>query len=210
MRITDDRYLRDLRRLDLARRLIEHGARTKTIAIWTQLSPYRIRQLCRDYGCSADSRHSGVPPRSIAYFWRTPQMQIEAASLAGICKVLGVLPRTRMAARDFTLPARGERLCQAYEAYVDSFEKPRISIEYAVLLATALATTDDISIGKCVSCGGVVLVDLGDVVDNCCVYCAGRMPGYARSPLSAPTTRRRRSKRLARAAGQVGKQVILL
>lgn len=210
MRITDDRYLRDLRRLDLARRLIEHGARTKTIAKWTQLSPYRIRQLCRDYGCSAELRHRGVPPRSTTYFWRTPQMQIEAANLAGICKVLGVLPRTRMASREFTLPARGERLCQAYEAYVDTFEKPQISIEYAVLLATALATTDDISIGKCVSCGGVVLVDLADVVKNCCVYCAGRMPGYVRCPVAVQSTRRRRSNRLARAAGQIGKQVILL
>ncbi len=209
MRITDNRYLRDLTRLDLARRLIEHRARTKTIAAWTQLSPYRIRQLCRDYGYAGD--HRGVPPTRIGYFWRSPQMQVEAASLAGICKVMGVLPRTRMPnCGEFQAPARGERLCQAYEAYLDSFEKPRISIEHAVLLVTALSTTEDISVGKCVSCGGIVLVDLGDVIDSCCVYCAGRMPGYARSPLATETTRRRRSSRKDRSSGQIRRQVILL
>ena len=209
MRITDNRYLRDLARLDLARQLIEHRARTKTIAAWTQLSPYRIRQLCRDYGYLGD--HRGVPPRRVGYFWRSPQMQIEAATLAGICKVMGVLPRTRMPnVGEFTAPARGERLCRAYEAYLDSFEKPQISIEHAVLLVTALATTDAISIGKCVTCGGIVLVDLGDVIDGCCVYCAGRMPGYARNPLADQKARRRRSRRRTGEAGEIRKQVILL
>ena len=209
MRITDNRYLRDLTRLDLARRLIEHGARTKTIAAWTQLSPYRIRQLCRDYGYAGD--HRGVPPKRIGYFWRSPQMQIEAASLAGICKVMGVLPRLRMPnVAEFTAPARGERLCQAYEAYLDSFPRPQISIEHAVLLVTALSTTDAISIGKCVICGGIVLLDLGDVVDDCCVYCAGRMPGHPRSPLATERTRRRRSRRQPSTADKIRRQVILL
>lgn len=209
MRITDNRYLRDLTKLDLARRLIEHGARTKTVAAWTQLSPYRIRQLCRDYGYAGD--HRGVPPTRIGYFWKSPQMQIEAASLAGICKVMGVLPRTRMPnVSEFAAPVRGQRLCQAYEAYVDSFEKPQISIEHAVLLVTALSTTDAISIGKCVTCGGIVLVDLADVPDGCCVYCAGRMPGYSRSPLSVQRTRSRRSGKLASTADQIRRQVILL
>jgi hypothetical protein len=209
VRITDNRYLRDLTRLDLARRLIEHRARTKTIAAWTQLSPYRIRQLCRDYGYTGD--HRGVPPKRIAHFWRSPQMQIEAASLAGICKVMGVLPRTRIPnVADFTVPARGERLCQAYEAYLDFFAKPQISIEHAVLLVTALCTTDTVSIGRCVSCNGIVLVDLDDVRDGCCVYCAGRMPGYERSPLASQRTRRRRSSKRARAAREIRDQVILL
>lgn len=210
MRITDDRYLRDLTRLDLARRLIEYGARTKSIALWTQLSPYRIRQLSRDYGRPDNVRRSGVPPRSVTYFWRTSQVQIEAASLAGICKVLGVLPRTRISVQELTTPAHGQRLCHAYEAYLDSFEKPQLSIEYAMLLVTALATTDAVSLGRCVACGGIVLIDLADLVDECCVYCAGRMPGYARSPVAELNAQRRRSSRLAAAADQIREQVILL
>jgi hypothetical protein len=108
------------------------------------------------------------------------------------------------------VPARGERLCQGYEAYLDSFENPQISIEYAVLLVTALSTTDEVSIGKCVSCGGVLLIDLGAIVDSCCVYCAGRMPGYVRSPMAGQGTRRTRSNRLVRGNAEIREQVILL
>ena len=49
MRILDNRYSRDLRRHDLALRMIRHELRTATIIAWTGLSETRIRGLYRSY-----------------------------------------------------------------------------------------------------------------------------------------------------------------
>ena len=45
MRISDARFSRDLRRYQLAWRLIRHEVRTRTIERWTGLSMHRIRNL---------------------------------------------------------------------------------------------------------------------------------------------------------------------
>ena len=45
MRVSDDRYSRDLHRMDLARRMIRLEARTFTIRQWTGLSDDRIRKV---------------------------------------------------------------------------------------------------------------------------------------------------------------------
>ena len=58
MRVTDDRYSRDLRRYDLAVRLIRHEARTQTIRQWTGLTDDRIRKLYRSY-VRAGAGHGG-------------------------------------------------------------------------------------------------------------------------------------------------------
>jgi hypothetical protein len=47
MRISEDRYWRDLRRLDLAVRMLHLEARVGTVCTWTGLRPDRVRTLAR-------------------------------------------------------------------------------------------------------------------------------------------------------------------
>ena len=70
MRISEDRYSRDLRRINLAQRLIRHEVRTQWICAWTGLSDDRVRNLFRSYDKSSGrvQRHSGPSPTRIASF----------------------------------------------------------------------------------------------------------------------------------------------
>ena len=102
MRITDDRYTRDRLRLDLALRLIRHEARTRTIRSWTGLTDDRIRKLYRSYVADAGRRdvrrHRGKSPRQSAFFMRNAGIRREAAGLATLLCILGLLRRDGVAA----------------------------------------------------------------------------------------------------------------
>ena len=69
MRITDCRYDRDRQRLEVARRLIGHEARTHTIRHCTGLSGDRIRKLYRNYPTDSPGqrvrRRRGKSPASL-------------------------------------------------------------------------------------------------------------------------------------------------
>ena len=96
MRVSDDRYTRDRQRLDLALRLIRHEARTFTIRQWTGLSDDRIRKLYRSYVLDARCaraccRHRGKSPRQAAFFFRNSELNFQAAQLASLFVVYGLL-----------------------------------------------------------------------------------------------------------------------
>ena len=95
MRVSDDRYTRDRERFDLALRLIRHEARTFTIRQWTGLSDDRIRKLYRSYVLSEDAaavlRHRGKSPRQAAFFFRNPEVNFQAAQLASLFVLYGLL-----------------------------------------------------------------------------------------------------------------------
>ena len=149
MRVTDDRYSRDLRRYDLAVRLIRHEARTQTIRQWTGLTDDRIRKLYRSYvragaghgGGEGVRRHRGKSPRQVTFFARSRTLQLDTACLAAVFSMFGVLPPQRVADASRTLPGlvRGELLCDAYETYRRIAPQPQISFEHAAFLALALA-----------------------------------------------------------------------
>lgn len=166
MRISDHRYSRDRFRLDLALRFMRHEARTHTIRKWTGLSDDRIRKLYRDYleqspGSMPISRHRGKSPAQACYFIRTPRVQQEAAVLASLYCMLGALPAPTFAETDPPAPgvARGERLCQAFEAYLTFVQSAQISFEHAVLLVNELGRGVEIKVADCTICGGLVVVD---------------------------------------------------
>src|SRR5208282_4055186 len=96
MRIYDDRYTRDQRRLDVALRFIRHEARTRTIRTWTGLSDDRIRKLYRAYSGQIRGiplvRHRGKSPQQAAHFTRTARAREDAALLASLYRLLGALP----------------------------------------------------------------------------------------------------------------------
>lgn len=166
MRVSDDRYTRDRQRLDLALRLIRHEARTFTIRQWTGLSDDRIRKLYRSYVVNNDRRvlrHRGKSPRQAAFFFRNAELNFQAAQLASLFVVYGLLRGS-----DAGLESQyrvgslesGTLLCQTYEAYLEFHAPASISFEHAWFLLLALSRRDELGVARCDVCGGVRLRDL--------------------------------------------------
>lgn len=182
MRVSDDRYTRDRQRLDVALRFIRHEARTHTIRAWTGLTDDRIRKLYRSYLCGSGNatiaRHRGKSPQQVAFFTRTPRVQQESAVLASLCSLLGVVPQRQVADAARTLPgvARGELLCQAFEAYRALIAVPLISFEHTVFLVTALARGDELCFAGCEDCGSLFVADRLSLRGRSCPHCVAGEP----------------------------------
>jgi hypothetical protein len=180
MRVSDDRYTRDRQRLDLALRLIHHEARTYTIRQWTGLSDDRIRKLYRSYvmhhGKHAVLRHRGKSPRQAAFFFRNIELNFQAAQLASLFILYGLVAGT-----DRGLEPRyhlgslesGALLCRAYEAYLELHTPAGISFEHAWFLLLALARHDEVGMERCAACGGVRVRDLLAKHKLACSNCDG-------------------------------------
>ena len=175
MRISDNRYSRDRFRLDLALRFMRHEARTHTIRKWTGLTDDRIRKLYRAYLDETGhvARHRGKSPGQACFFTRTPRVQQETAVLASLFCLLGVMPAQVVVDAEHPLPgvARGERLCQAFEAYLMLVPSSQISFEHAVLLVNELTRGEELRLGDCMLCGGLVVVDSLALRDIRCGRC---------------------------------------
>jgi hypothetical protein len=175
MRISDNRYSRDRFRLDLALRFMRHEARTHTIRKWTGLTDDRIRKLYRAYLDETGhlARHRGKSPGQVCFFTRTPRVQQETAVLASLFCLLGVMPGQLVVDAEHPLPgvARGERLCQAFEAYLLLVPSSQISFEHAVLLVNELTRGEELRLGDCMLCGGLVVVDSLALRDLRCSRC---------------------------------------
>jgi len=178
MRISDDRYHRERQHMELALRFLRYEARTRTIHAWTGLSDDRIRKLYRSYLGDARRdlpRHRGKSPRQIAYFTRSLRMQEETVALASALWLLGVRPaegageppgsRARL--------ARGELLCQAFEAYRLVCPGALISFEHAVFLATTLAAGELLRIAWCAECGALTVAEPFALRAVRCRHCNG-------------------------------------
>jgi hypothetical protein len=181
MRISDKRYSRDLRRYSLAMRLIRHEARTQTIIAWSGLSMYRIRTLYRAYGTDRENpsvlRPRGRPPHQLSFFRRSARLASEAATLAGIARLLNVFPANP--AHDALEPLkslqRGEGICGAYELFHAYIPTSEVSIDHAFLLVNALFRGDEVRLGHCVDCDSLILVDCFNPSRQTCAYCSSSM-----------------------------------
>lgn len=78
MRLTDNRYSGEKQQFELALRMIQHEARTRTIRLCTGLSDDRIRKVYTTYfrnsGDMAVKRRRGKSPRQISLFVKTPSI----------------------------------------------------------------------------------------------------------------------------------------
>ncbi|HME41132.1 MAG TPA: hypothetical protein VKG63_19410 [Steroidobacteraceae bacterium] len=189
MRVSDDRYTRDRQRLDLALRLIRHEARTHTIRQWTGLSDDRIRKLYRSYVLDHDAapvfRHRGKSPRQAAFFFRNTELNFQAAQLASLYLMYGLLCSTHAGLESrYRIGAleSGALLCQAFEAYLDLHAPASISFEHAWFLLLALARRDEVGISRCAACGGVRLSDLLARRRSSCANCE---PALISAPVPA-------------------------
>ena len=194
MRISEDRYTRDLRRLELARRMLHLEARTRTICTWTGVSRDRVRKLARAStppDCPAGPmRHRGQSPHQIGYFFKSPRINAHASALACLCEMYEVLrpAPTTIPAQQFPSLARGENLCTAYEIYRAITLNSLISFEHGVLLATALAQGDELALNPCQECGGLFLIDRFAHHDERCEHCQSGVGDTFESIVSSPLT----------------------
>jgi hypothetical protein len=200
MRLSDERYEKDLRKLALARRMVRHEARTGSIMEWTGLSQWRLRMLWRQETGEEDElaplRHRGPMPSQLNLFYNSPLARSEAGALASSFRLHSVIPLEtgpgairRLAGLD-----RGERLCDAFEGYVSLVPEPRYSLDHAIQLLRALVLGDELAVAHCLGCRGVLVIDrLARGAPRCVVCRTGPLPGLslpgsdgAKSPALAP------------------------
>lgn len=182
MRITDDRYQRDRQRFDLAIRMIRHEARTRTIRTWTGLTDDRIRKLYKTYveACGPDvRRHRGKSPQQAAFFLRNQETRRQAAALAGLYAMLGLLQDAAAVRAGGSLAAIrwGDLFCRAYETY-RAFHRPhRISFEHACHLLHVLERRAELALDACPACGSLMVADLLDAEARVCAWCEAERHG---------------------------------
>ena len=152
---------RDLRRRQLAKRLVSHHARTQTIFEFTGYSRHRLATLRRRWQVPPEERHRGPSPTSFSVFFRSPRARNVATAAAVICRLLGA---TRPAvggriSRGIANLDFGEQLCEVHEALQACFPNVELEFEQVMLLAIGLSRHESIDLTTCVKCGIAVLAD---------------------------------------------------
>jgi len=167
MRVTDDRYAGELEKFDLAMRMIRHEARTGTIRACTGFTEDRVRKLvtsyCQKTGRAPLRRRRGKSPRQIAPFISTAERQAEASLLAALyiyCRVARVSPDGNLVRDEGDTPVElGQRVCQAFELYLELAPQPGLSFEWAWNLYHALLVTGELYFAWCSTCDSPYVQD---------------------------------------------------
>jgi hypothetical protein len=156
----EDADERDMRRRQLAKRLVFHQARTQTISHYTGLSRDRLDTLRQRWGVAAGERLRGPSPTSLVEFFRTSRNLQAATAAAVLFNLLGTLrkPGTH-SSQGSTALEQGEQLCYAYEALQACLPHVEIEFEHLLLLATGLSDGDELQLTHCTGCGVAILVD---------------------------------------------------
>jgi hypothetical protein len=163
MRVSENRYTRDLRRIHLAERMIRHEVRTQSICAWTGISDERVRNLCRSYdgNWTGAPRHRGHAPKVFTAIMRTSLMRCEASAIAGLVRALRLIPDEPVPNARKTLPSveLGERLCHAFELYKLVVPTAKLSMDQLILLVLTLAEGAELEVGHCSRCHAALLLD---------------------------------------------------
>jgi hypothetical protein len=189
-----DRYAREARRRELAIRLIRLEARSSTVCRWSGVSRQKVRTLQCSIAASsaihAPKRRRGPAPHGIDMFFRTAWMRAEASAAAVLCRLYGAIPdRTETPLKAVPTVERGERLCEAYETYLDLVSPARLSFEHFVLLVDALEAGEMLALESCTGCGAALLVEPATLARRRCECCrVTRVPdvGVATETTAAP------------------------
>lgn len=163
---------RDLRRRQLAQRLVAHQARTQTIFLLTGLSRHQLATLRQRWRITNEMRHRGPPPTSFAVFRSTVRVRAEAAALAVYWRTLANIGAPKGSTYDATSMVEfGERLCEVFEAYLACFPRAELDLEHLLLLARGLEEADAIALSNCSKCEAVILADLLGIRRRLCSHC---------------------------------------
>jgi hypothetical protein len=175
MRISEDRYTRDLKRIQLAQRLIRHEVRTQSICDWAGITDDRVRNLYRSYNSTSlvTQRHRGPSPKRLATFLRSPRLHTEASAIAGLAYVLGVIPAKPIpdARRNLPNVEVGERMCLSFEIFQKVAPESTLTMDQVILLVTALASGEELMVVHCGNCHGALLVDRMGLKRRLCRSC---------------------------------------
>jgi hypothetical protein len=176
MNYLDDPFGRDLKRIEVARRMVLHQARTQAIVTYTCLTRNRLATLRRRWRVPDESRRRGPSPRSLAAFLRTPNERSEAAAIVSLCVALEALPGQYSSSAVPALPRLeiADRLCEAFEAFRTWLPNSTIEFEELLLLANELATGSLIKLSTCRGCKGAILVFRHDIPRGTCPHCDRR------------------------------------
>jgi hypothetical protein len=170
MRISEDRYSRDLRRLNLARRLIRHEVRTQWIRAWTGFSERRVQNLFRSYERAQGSvrRPRGPSPFKATALLRSATLRKESSALGALAQIMEVVPGKR---RDRDGLEMGEGLCQVFESYRQLVPQSRFTMDQFIRLVLALADGHELVIGHCADCHAALLLDRLGLERRICPTC---------------------------------------
>lgn len=162
----DDSVAREIRCVELARRLIFHEARTQTISKLTGLSRNRLATLRRRLMVSEDARHRG-PPRSLDVFLRTSRGRTEGAAVAALFPLF----RNPTSIKRSTSLDEGEQACDIYDAYLAYYPQSNVRFEDLMLLKNSLAKGDLLELGLCRVCKGLIMNNRFDRFRHTCSHC---------------------------------------
>lgn len=179
MRISEHRYNRDRRIIDVAARLIDFEARTSTIHDLTGLSGDRIRKLSKECGVDGKStskqRHRGASPSSVSILLAKPRLKNEADALFSLCRLMGVSPGSGPEHSERRLPdvSRAERLCDAFWTFRYLLPQTSISFEHMLLMLSEAAKDGELVGTHCTDCNALFVVDALSLYDAVCPHCSG-------------------------------------
>jgi len=192
MRISDERYRRDLRRLQVAWRMILLGARTPTIMRWTCLSKYNVRKLRNEYGGDAVPRERlrGKAPFRVEFFCRSATLRAETPALVGLLRHFRALPATgEVSVEELPDLMRAERLCTALEEFRAICPTSEIDFERVIVLMNELVRGDLIRVTMCWMHPELVVHDCLVAREPRCAYCWREMQaGLPHLRSQGPTT----------------------
>jgi len=175
VRVSEDRYAKDLRRLNVAQRLIRHEVRTQWICALTGFSEERVRRLFRAYQKTLGSvrRHRGPAPTRVAAFVRSPALRAEASAIGGLARVPDVvpLPPTAGGRLDRFGVEGAERLCRVFEVYRQVAPDSRFTMDQLIRLVIAISERQEFEIGHCGHCHGALLLDRLSHAPRVCPAC---------------------------------------
>lgn len=173
MRIYESRSARDRQRWDLAQRMARLGARTRTAARCTALSPHRIRQITKDVvGSLADD---GPLPRwrsarSVEFLWRSVVLQLDAALLGGLLRHYQAAPAGHWSPLSLRLD-RMERVCDVVEVFARIRPRSALHLEHGILLLDQLSSAEEFELCRCARCRALMLKDRGRLDGSRCPLC---------------------------------------
>ncbi len=206
MRVSEDRYARDLRSLNLAHRMIGHEVRTQWIRTWTGLSANRIRNLFRSYdkACHRVIRHRGPSPTQLAAFVQSPPLRAEASAIGGLACALGAIPACSKphSRRDGTQLEAHERLVDVFDLFHQLAPQSRFRMDQFIPLVTALAAGEELQLAHCSNCHGALLIDPLGTDRRLCLACEEDSLKKARRPRRTPPGGTSAALGLAEAAEQ--------
>lgn len=159
----------ELRRRQLAQRLVAHQARTLTVFRLTGLSRHQQATMRRRWQVTTEMRRRGPLPKSFAAFLSNQRTRDEAALLALLWRLFASVAATRPSIRPTGRVEVGECLCEVFEAHLACFPTHMLELDHLVLLSRAVDEAAAVALARCASCEAAMLADLlGPRRRRCC------------------------------------------